>query len=692
MEPSAPQATSERAVLSRELSLFLVDFSIALHKFSMYPTGHPLLAPAAAGVTRRLATLLAQRPKLHLGIARHQLLIEGVATDPNHSVMRELAGRLHRHHLGAVSFYQGVEVNEFVDVLRTLALEADRTGKPLGLGPVDRLPTWRHVRLHPLSYEILGLVHDPSAATPGDAAGKSRAAQLWVELARAVLAAEAADGSGTVDSTDPLIIARTVDARPHGEAYDRVIVGYLLQIAEELRTYGSGVAGLRHQVSRFVSAIRPETLGRLLTMGGDFERRRKFVLDATRGMEAEAVLKVTQATAEVSHQTVSPSLVRLLHKLSVQAEQGARPRRPQADAALRDQVQRLVVGWSQENPTPDEYGLALQRMSRTAPARESTATGPQAPEPVRLVQMSLEAETLGPPVWEAVWRMVEEGDFPALLDALEGAASGSQPAEAIWERIATTDIMAHLLAKEPVEFRLVDRLLPRIGLPAAGVLLDVLAASESRSTRRGVLDRLVRVGPDVGPVVVERLHDKRWFVLRNLLTVLEELPRWPPGFSAAPYSSHADPRVRRQAFKLQLKAPAERDQALCAALKDRDANLVRMALTVALERCPEAAVPLIVSRIADRQLASGLRVLGIRVLGGTRSPAALAALLRVTDGGRTWWGKRKLAPKSPELLAALSELVAGWSDDAHVQAVLGRALRSKDAELRTAATAGTGRP
>ena len=207
-----------------------------------------------------------------------------------------------------------------------------------------------------------------------------------------------------------------------------------------------------------------------------------------------------------------------------------------------------------------------------------------------------------------------------------------------------------------------------------------------------MLDRLVRMGPDIGPLVVERLHDKRWFVVRNLLTVLDEFPQWPPGFSAAPYTTHADPRVRRQAFKLQLKAPAERDQALCVALKDRDANLVRMALTVALERCPETAIPLIVSRVADRQLASGLRVLGIRVLGGTRTPAALEALLRLADGGRTWWGRKKLTARSPELLAALAELAAGWTEDVRAQGVLARALTSKDGEIRTAATVGVGRP
>src|SRR5437879_13526015 len=98
-----PGPASERATLSRDLADFLIELSIALHKHAMYPEGHPSLAPAAAGVTRRAELLLEDRSTLSLGVARQQLVIEGVATDAKNPVLSELAGRLHRHHLGAVT-------------------------------------------------------------------------------------------------------------------------------------------------------------------------------------------------------------------------------------------------------------------------------------------------------------------------------------------------------------------------------------------------------------------------------------------------------------------------------------------------------------------------------------------------------------------------------------------------------------
>jgi hypothetical protein len=51
---------------------------------------------------------------------------------------------------------------------------------------------------------------------------------------------------------------------------------------------------------------------------------------------------------------------------------------------------------------------------------------------------------------------------------------------------------------------------------------------------------------------------------------------------------------------------------------------------------------------------------------------------------RRWLGRR-LAPKSPELLAALAALATGWPDDHAAADVLQRALQHPDADIRAAA-------
>jgi len=686
-----PAPSGERTTLSRDLADFLIELSIALHKHSMYPEGHPSLAPAAAGLTRRAALLLEDRATVSLGVARNQLVIEGVATDPKHPVLRELAGRLHRHHLGAITFRRGVEEGEVADALRTLAIEAERTGQPLGLGDRDRLAAWPHVQLHALTYERLELTDE---AGPAGGEGDARAAQLWVGLARAALATAPEDTRPT--PTEPAAIAQAIDEHSKAEAtgYDQVIVGYLLQIAAELKTAGSAeAAALRRRTSRLIRTLKPETLQRLVGMGGDFAQRRQFVSDAAEGMAVDAVLDILKAAAETSHATISHSLVRLLSKLAVHAEAGAAPVRPQADAALREQVQQLLAGWTLPDPNPGAYGEALQRMARAAPAGPPRADH-HATEPDRLVAMALEIGTMGPRLPAAVARVVAEGRLAQLLDALEGGAADTAAAATVRAQIATAAAVQRIVAREPVDFKLLERLVPLVGTAAAPPLLDALAVAESRGARRGLLAQLAKMGAEIAPLVVARLDDSRWYVTRNLLALLEELGPPPAGFSAAPYMRHVDARVRWQAVKLQLKRPDERDEALVTGLRDQDPRTLRLALSiaVALQACPDAAVPLLVNRATDRTLPGDLRVLAVRCLGYTRAPVALETLLQITAGGRTLFGRERLAAKSPELLVALAALATGWRRDLRAGARLLIAASSPDGEIRNAADPPASRP
>jgi hypothetical protein len=681
-------APSEKAALSRELADFLIELSIALHKHAMYPEGHPSLAPAAAGVTRRAEHLFEERATLALGVARQQLVIEGVATDPKNPLLSELAGRLHRHHLGAVTFHRGLRVTEVVDVLKTLAVEAERTGAPLGLGPPEQLRAWDHVQLHPVTYERLELLQEDQAVSPDDKATRERGlqgAQLWVGLARAALAAGTlAAEDGPPAATEPSAIAKAIDEHPKSAAYDQVIVGYLLQIADELKhTGGAEAVALRRRTSKLVGALQPGTLRRLIEMGGDNAQRTKFAIDVTHGLAVDAVLDIVHAMAEASHKTVSDPLVRMLSKLARHAEQGTAEARPQADIALREQVRDLLEGWTLEDPNPDAYGLALHKMAAASPV-QSAQLGQQTAEPLRIVQTALETGALGFGAWRAIERLVAEHHVGDLVDLLADSPA-SPDVGPLWTRVTSPDVVRELASTEPPDFATLDRVLPRLPVDGFEPLLDVLGASESRTTRRGLLDRLTRAPRELGPVIANRLtREIPWYVTRNLLLILDGLPALPEGFRAAAFIAHEDARVRREALKVSLKVAAEREPALVGALRDADPRMVRVALTAALEDCPAAALPLITQIVHDEAVASELRVLAIKVLGRVRNVASLTALLEIADGGTNWLGRPRLAARSLELLAALMALAAGWRNDGKAAGLLALAAASNDPDIRNA--------
>ena len=685
--------TPERAALSRELADFLIELSIALHKHAMYPEGHPSLAPAGAGVTRRAERLFEERATLALGVARQQLVIEGVATDAKNPVLSELAGRLHRHHLGAVTFHRGLRTTEVADVLRTLAVDAERTGDPLGLGPPEQLRAWDHVRLHPVTYERLELLQEDDSMAPVDGKGAKerglRGAQLWVGLARAALAAEAiAADEAPPPPTEAAVIAKAIDEHPRSAAYDQVIVGYLLQIADELKsTGGAEAAALRRRTSKLVGALQPGTLRRLIEMGGDNAQRTKFAIDATHGLAVDAVLDIVRAMADASHKTVSDPLLRMLSKLAQHAEQGPAEARPQADEALREQVRDLLQGWTLADPNPDAYGTALHRMAAAAPSRVPRTDYANGAEPLRILQTAMETGVLGFGAWRAVERLVEDNRIGMLVDVLDASPDIARP---LWDRVTAPGVVRQLTAGDPPDFLTLDRLLPRLQMGAFEPLLDALAISGSRTTRRGLLDRLTRAPRELGPVIVTRLAgDLPWYVTRNLLLILDGLPALPAGFSAAAFIAHADSRVRREAVKVSLKVPAERERALLGALRDPDPRTVRLSLTAVLDDCPPSALARVTELAGDGAIPSELRVLAIKVLGRAGNTAALTALLELVDGGTNWLGRPKLATRSLELLAALMALAAGWRNDMRAAGLLALAATSNDPDIRNAASSAT---
>jgi hypothetical protein len=680
---------AERVVLSRELSAFLIEFSIALHKHAMYPSGHPSLEPAAARVTERAEELLASRPTLAFGVARYQLIVDGVATDPNQPVLRRLAETLHRHHLGAISILSGVEIGEVGYALKALALEVGPAVPPLGLAPAGQLPDWPHVRLHPLTLERLELIDDAASACDGsDGKVAGRAAQLWIGLASAAMASDTALESETL-AVEPATVAKAIDDHTGTVGYDQVIVGYLLQIADELKSAsGADLGALRRRTARLIAALRPETLQRLVTMGGNLAQRRAFVLGASSGMAVDSVVKILKAAADASGQTISHGLVRMLSKLATHAELGPEHVRPVADGALREQIDQLLSGWKLDDPNPDAYGRTLQHLATFAPAsdREDIPRSDGDADPLRIVQMSLEVGSSGPLVERAIDRAIDTGKFRSLCRLLSSLpAESGTVGDALRKKLIAPDTIATLVAQEPLDVESLDAMLPAISISGYQVLLDALMTSKNRATRRKLLDLLPRTELDVAPLIVAKLEDERWYVQRNLLLLLERLRRVPPGFSTTRWTRHADARVRYQALALQLTLPEERESALRAALEDGDERVARLGLLAYQERSSHSVTPLVAHIAMHPSMTDELRIHAVWALGQSGERAALDVLLCLADGGKSVLGKPKLAPPTPIVVAAVRVLADVWPTHRQASDVLALARGSSDPELREAA-------
>jgi hypothetical protein len=691
--PSAPSAPTPRptvATLSRELADFLVELSITLNKHAIYPQSHPLLHGAVDGVANRLGMLfVGERESLSIGVARRQLIIEGVATDPLNAVLKELAERLHEHHVGAVKFLRGIGRDELGDALAALSIDPVRSEKPIGLDLERVGELWQHVRFFPLTYDRLQLIEDePGGEPPGaDQMAAGRATQLWIGLARAALVSDTSSSATVRDADDstalePATVARAIDEHQREEAYDQVIVGYLLQIGDELKTAeGPEAAGLQRRVSRLVGSLKESTLERLLEMGGDKAQRRRFLLDASQGVTVEAVIDLVKAASAAEGQTVSHSMLRMLSKLAHHPSSGGP--RARTDPTIRDVMRRLVDDWSLDDPNPEAYRQALESMSssRNAAPKPASDALPTEIEPERMIQIAIEVGAMGPQIRAAMVDLCKAGRAEVLLDLVERAPSEEAGAP-VWEFLKGKRILDDLLQQPRVDMPLVARFAKRIGIDAAPTLLSAAAVFDDAKIRAQFYDVVLSAGDQVGGAVVQRIADAPPVVQRELLSLLGRLSTLPPGFSAINYLASDEALVRREAVRLLLRNPAERDETIMGALTDTDDRVVFAGLTVAQERCPAAGIELIRQRVDRGELDSQLRTMGIRIVAQQRTPETLAWLLRYVVTEAHWPRRPKLRQSTPEMLAALSVIAAYWGHDPAAESIITLAERSRDPEVR----------
>ena len=674
----------EQPAMSRELTELLIQLSISVHRFSMYPPGHPSLEPAAEGVVDRFKRLRDDRESLAIGVAAGQLVIEGVATDAGHPVLSDLARRFHGHQIGAVSLDRAVSVSEVEALCLTMAADPERDTDPIGLLPRDEIPDWDHVHLYPLGYDRLELkdVGEGTEGVPVD-----RATELWLGLARSAMAGESVESRD--EAPTPQAIARSLRSRRKEAAYDQVIMGHLLQLAEELKGGEGEAVQIREHVSDLIEALDDSTLERFVEMGGDFSQRRRFVLDASQGLAANAVMKVLQAAAANSQQTISHSMTRLLTKLAVHSEGGDVAIKAGVDDALQENVEELMADWQLTDPNPDAYTLVLDDMARAAPVLAGDFDEEEDEEATsgatRLVEMALEVGAFGPTVEKAISDLLEEGRARFLIDAAN-AASDSSTAARIKAHLANPEQLRRMLSAETVDATTIDSIIADMGELAMEPLLDALAGADSRERREVLLVALEAFGSKVWEGVLHRLQDARWWVTRSMLQVVQTLDEAHEDFDAAEFLRHPDRRVRREAFPLAIEAGL-RDKTLANALADEDERMVRMGLLELGDSVPETLVPTIVNRIVLSDRSPEIRALGIRTAGTSQSPLVLETLLTMSTVGKTIFGRLRLAPKSMEFLAALATLARFWPSESRVVKVLRQARRSKDPEIRAAGEA-----
>lgn len=673
---------------------FAVKLGKAVQRSGLYPKDHPALDPIVGDVLEGLEPILSSGGRISLGVSRDRLVHEDGESDPDHPLLSSLARRLHDHHVARLTFRAGVERDELSEFLVRAGRAPESSEAALGYRRevVDR---WAHVAVQPVRYDGLSMAEEAGPAEEPEAAPEGDAEELWLGLARSALAEEAVEELGEDDVPDLETVVSALDGVTADRARARTVAARMVALAQMLKHADEDDRlEVRERFAHLLRRLGPDTVGTILSAAPQ-EQRQAFFEAVADWIPAATAVELLEEVADSRSLDVSYQMLRLLAKLASYADVEADSLDPEAGAAFRDQVKRLITGWKANllgDVDEEAYDRYLRRFS-----------GPDVPvlpeeralvDPGRVVLTALEVDYLGPLGRGAVKEMLEDDRTLELVEALGEPPEDAGATEEIWELVDVPKVVRQILDREPPDFEAVDVLLERQRREMAEPLLDLLAESQSRSVRRRLFARLTALdADDVGPAIVERLDDDRWFVKRNMLALLAERGDAPDSFAPLPYTRHPHPKVRKEAYKLALRSDGDRPEALRRALTDDDRQVWRLALG-ALREMPDRAVdqlvPVLRRRLQSGDLPDELTREAARALGRSDDEEALEALLdlcRTRSLLRFW--TVDLAEKSPAVLAGLDALARGWRHRSEARRVLARARKADDPEIRRAAREGS---
>ena len=219
----------------------------------------------------------------------------------------------------------------------------------------------------------------------------------------------------------------------------------------------------------------------------------------------------------------------------------------------------------------------------------------------------------------------------------------------------------------------VTAILQHVGAEATAILLDLMANTQEMKARRHYFSLLsqMRSGTEV---IISRLSDDEWYVVRNVADLCGAMGLEEAVPSLADHMDHSDPRVRRAiAGALARIGTTEAAEPLRQALHDPEPT-VRLQVAQMLNGGKTRGLAMTVALMLDEeQHPDVLRELHI-ALGRIGTSAATQALIRSSKRGPILFGRKPTAIRlaavhglalcdRPEALAALKELASDRSTE-----------------------------
>lgn len=141
-----------------------------------------------------------------------------------------------------------------------------------------------------------------------------------------------------------------------------------------------------------------------------------------------------------------------------------------------------------------------------------------------------------------------------------------------------------------------------IGEAGVAKILAALADEKNLIVRKAMVDLVTKIGDPAIPYVVKNLNDKRWYVIRNMITILGEMGKEEVAQHIANTLKNPDPRVKKEAIKALSKIQSTISiTALGECCFDADENIATISVAALGTKKDDTAIQILKKRFGTRK-------------------------------------------------------------------------------------------
>jgi HEAT repeat protein len=204
---------------------------------------------------------------------------------------------------------------------------------------------------------------------------------------------------------------------------------------------------------------------------------------------------------------------------------------------------------------------------------------------------------------------------------------------------ATDLLLISLESKDCCDKERIHRVLAAWGAKAAYSIIERICHAKGLYERKSLATALAALGPPAMAPLIAALKDKRWYVVRNMVSIIGELRNPDSVAELKRPLHHPDERVRKETIRALAKIGGNSaEAALIPLLEEPDEGLVRRAISSLGQLRSRQAVPVMLKLLERRDLLLKELLLKkelLAALAAIGDPSATARLLKMLES-RGW--------------------------------------------------------